>query len=29
VPYDRERVKQAILENQLPPRLAFRLDFGR
>jgi diadenosine tetraphosphatase ApaH/serine/threonine PP2A family protein phosphatase len=29
VPYDRERVKQAILEADLPPRLAFRLDFGR
>jgi diadenosine tetraphosphatase ApaH/serine/threonine PP2A family protein phosphatase len=29
VAYDRERVKQAILDAQLPPRLAFRLDFGR
>jgi diadenosine tetraphosphatase ApaH/serine/threonine PP2A family protein phosphatase len=29
VPYDREAVKQAILEAGLPPRLAFRLDFGR
>lgn len=29
VPYDRERVKRAILEAELPPRLAFRLDFGR
>jgi diadenosine tetraphosphatase ApaH/serine/threonine PP2A family protein phosphatase len=29
VPYDREVVKRAILDRGLPPRLAFRLDFGR
>ena len=29
VPYDREVVKRAILDSDLPPRLAFRLDFGR
>ena len=29
VPYDREAVKRAILDSELPPRLAFRLDFGR
>ena len=29
VPYDRAGAKRAILDAGLPPRLAFRLDFGR